>query len=580
VPTQQVRGIQGCNVKRKTKGVNFGLKKKPSVLSRSTSCWVVTVFCWVVTVFATLALSGIARAEPVKVAFTGDQSVGDNARAVLQLIADEGTDLLMIQGDLGYEFAAAVRWDANLNDTVGRDFPVLVLVGNHENHEWPVYQTLTQRRIDRSDKLSCEGNVGVKASCQFENIDIVQTAPGVYEVEGVLGDDNYANYIRSAFPEASDRWRICAWHKNQQKLQTGNKGNSTGWDVYDACLDAGAMVVVAHEHAYSRSHLLSDFENQTVVHRNSDMTLKSGQSFVVVSGLGGREVRPQVRGGDWWASVYTSTQGATHGALFCTFYESTADCYFKAIDGTVPDQFTLRRGSQAQTVSPPPPQEAVASGGYVFSRTDKAEYRWIDTLASGQSGNVWIDQNCSDQLGGPTASGDWGDLVSLAPVMDSVANPCLSTAANSGITSPSTSGYVFARTDKEEYRWIDSNGSSEMGNVWIDRTCADSLGGPATSGDWYDLSEQAPAMDSIANPCTGNAQIRANLNSDASTGFVFMRTDKEEFRWVARDSSGEMANTWIDPSCANRLGGAVASGNWVELADLAPKFDALPSPCN
>ncbi len=547
------------------------LPKKSRVLRRIASGCVFVVV-------ATLTMSGIVRAEPVKVAFTGDQSVGDNARAVLQLVAEEGADLLLIQGDLGYEFGAAVRWEANLNDTLGRDFPVLALVGNHENHEWPVYQSLTERRIGRSDKLSCDGNVGVKATCQFENIDIVQTAPGVYEVEGVLGDDNYANYIRSAFSGPSDHWRICAWHKNQQNLQTGNKGNSTGWDVYDACLDAGAMVAVAHEHAYSRSYLLSDFENQTVVHRGSDMTLQAGQSFVVVSGLGGKEVRPQVRGGDWWASVYTSTQGATHGALFCTFNESTADCYFKAVDGSVPDQFTLRRGSQTATAPrPPPPVDADASGGYVFSRTDKEEFRWIDRLASGQIGNIWIDRQCSDQLGGPVASGDWDDLVNLAPVMDSVANPCLSDSVSA---TSSTTGYVFARTDKEEYRWIDTNGSSDMGNVWIDRACADSLGGAAVSGDWVDLNEQAPAMDSISNPCSENSLISANLNLDASTGFVFMRTDKEEFRWVARDSSGEMANIWIDRDCANRLGGAAASGDWSELADLAPKFDALPNPCH
>ena len=212
---------------------------------------------------------------------------------------------------------------------------------------------LIQRRIDRIDSLSCTGEAGVKAACRFANIDIVQVAPGIREVEGVSPDADYAQFISSSFSTSGERWRICSWHKNMEALQTGAKSNSTGWAVYDACLNAGAMVALAHEHAYSRTHLLSDFENQTIVHKNKDMTLQPGQSFAFVSGLGGWQVRPQLRGGDWWASIYTATQGATHGALFCSFEDTTADCYFKAIDGAVPDQFSLSLATPSVTEPAP-----------------------------------------------------------------------------------------------------------------------------------------------------------------------------------------------------------------------------------
>ena len=66
------------------------------------------------------------------------------------------------------------------------------------------------------------------------------------------------------------------------------------------------------------------------------------RSFMFVSGLGGRSIRSQSHDGDWWASVYTASQGANHEALFCDFERNTAQCYFKAIDGSVPDQSTLR----------------------------------------------------------------------------------------------------------------------------------------------------------------------------------------------------------------------------------------------
>jgi len=85
-----------------------------------------------------------------------------------------------------------------------------------------------------------------------------------------------------------------------------------------------------------------------------------------VSGLGGWDIRSQKRWADWWASVYTSTQGATHGALFCDFGSQFAECYFKATDGAVPDRFRLttaplepavtsQAASNVSTVSPPAP---------------------------------------------------------------------------------------------------------------------------------------------------------------------------------------------------------------------------------
>jgi len=296
--------------------------------------------------------------DKLKVAFVGDQGVGSSAQQVLSLVADEDADLLLIQGDLGYSRGFAPRWEANLNNILGENFPVLTVVGNHENFEWPLYQSYITSRINRVDELSgCSGDPGVKAFCQYENLDIIQVSPGIHEVGGVNPDDGYPEFITESFNRApasqGKRWRICTWHKNQTNMQTGGKGNATGWGVYNACLRAGAMIATGHEHAYSRTHLMDDFENQSVVHTNSVMTLKPGNSIAFVSGLGGVGIRPQVRGGDWWASIYTSTQGASYGALFCEFGESSADCYFKAVDGSIPDRFTLKLPLDSDALSIP-----------------------------------------------------------------------------------------------------------------------------------------------------------------------------------------------------------------------------------
>lgn len=277
-----------------------------------------------------------------KVAFIGDQGINENAQAVLTMIAEEGTDLVLIQGDLGYLDNAANQWEQNLTDALGENFPVLSVAGNHEDKEWPIYHQHIQNRVWRNNGLDCTGNPGVKATCSFDNLDIVQVSPGIFEIEGIDPQDGYSEYIDSFLASSDKRWKICSWHKNQNAMQTGTKVNGTGWDVYNSCLDAGALVATAHEHVYSRTYLMSSFEEQTVVHRDSTMTLEPGRSFAFVSGMGGFDVRDQDQGGDWWASIYTSTQGATHGALFCDFEDTTASCYFKAVNGAEPDRFELR----------------------------------------------------------------------------------------------------------------------------------------------------------------------------------------------------------------------------------------------
>ena len=290
---------------------------------------------------ASAAVSSQSIADEFKVAFIGDQGVSAAARGVLELIRDEGTDLLLIQGDLGYEDNAADTWIENINSILGDDFPVLLVVGNHENFEWPAYLQWQKDRLARTPEVRCEGDIGVKSYCTYKDLGVVLVSPNIIEVEGINGDDNYEQYITDSFNTDDSTWRICSWHKNMRDMQVGGKGDATGWGVYQSCLAQGAIVVNGHEHSYSRTHLMSDFENLQVIHTNSNMNIGPDSSIAIVSGLGGREVRPQLHGGDWFASVYTETQGANHASLFCDFNGGQANCYLKDVAGLVPDQFTL-----------------------------------------------------------------------------------------------------------------------------------------------------------------------------------------------------------------------------------------------
>lgn len=153
----------------------------------------------------------------------------------------------MTQGDFGYTDNSASQWEQDLTDILGRDFPVLSVVGNHDDTQSSSYRTFIEQRVNRSDELSCSGESGVKALRRFANIEIVQIAPGIDNIGRTESLQDFAQYIRDSFSSPTDRWRICSWHKNQNRMQTGSKGDEVGWEVFQSCLDVGAMVAIGQK---------------------------------------------------------------------------------------------------------------------------------------------------------------------------------------------------------------------------------------------------------------------------------------------------------------------------------------------
>ena len=90
---------------------------------------------------------------------------------------------------------------------------------------------------------------------------------------------------------------------------------------------------------------MDNFRTQSVASTSNTMKIEKGRTIAFVSGLGGHSVRNQDRGGSWWAAVYTSDHEANFGALFCSFFvdanPNQASCYFRDIDGNIPDKFEL-----------------------------------------------------------------------------------------------------------------------------------------------------------------------------------------------------------------------------------------------
>ena len=139
----------------------------------------------------------------------------------------------------------------------------------------------------------------------------------------------------------------------------------------------------------------------------------------------------------------------------------------------------------------------------MFTRTDADEYRWIDVGPDGRTGSTWISGACAERLGGATRRGNWRELVALAPAIDAIADPCAGSGSAPGSprAADRSAGFVFARTDSSELRWIDLAPDGRAGSTWISGACAERLGGATRRGNWRELVALAPATDAIESPC-------------------------------------------------------------------------------
>ncbi len=274
------------------------------------------------------------------VAFIGDQGLSDDSRAVLQLIKDEGADMVLHQGDFDYKDDPEA-WDQMINGILGPNFPYFASIGNHDTKAWPGYQQKLRARLDRIQDATCKGDLGVKSACTYKGLFFILSGAGT------MGSD-HDTYIKDQLAEDNSAWRICSWHKNQKMMQIGRQKDEVGWGPYEECRKGGAIIATGHEHSYSRTYLMENFETQTIASTSNTLRIEKGKTFAFVSGLGGisfHREKDHLADNPWWAAIYTSNQGANYGALFCIFnengVESKGHCYFKDIEGKIPDRFAI-----------------------------------------------------------------------------------------------------------------------------------------------------------------------------------------------------------------------------------------------
>ena len=292
-------------------------------------------------------ISPTESSEEIRIAFLGDQGGSNyilNDIAVLNLVKDENIDLVLHQGDLGFEHDDPDEWDKRISDILGTDFLYLVSEGHHDQKSWSKYQEKIYDRIEKNSDVTCNGNLGVKSSCIYKDMLFILIAPGEYTT-----DSDYSSFVETELNDDNSFWRICSMHNELDAMEQEAKINETGNESFESCRKGGAIIATGHQHLYSRTGNIIEFSNsadQKIDPEWNDpnkLQVTTGSTFTFISGTSGSPIIDQVY--DKWPVNYSANQNATYGALFCIFNAggepNKAYCYFKNIDHQIIDEFTI-----------------------------------------------------------------------------------------------------------------------------------------------------------------------------------------------------------------------------------------------
>ena len=88
----------------------------------------------------------------LRVAFIADQGLGPNAIAVLNLIKDEGAQMVLHQGDFDYKDDPDA-WDKQISDVLGDDFLYFASIGHHDMNVLSGYQEKLYDRLKKNPEI-------------------------------------------------------------------------------------------------------------------------------------------------------------------------------------------------------------------------------------------------------------------------------------------------------------------------------------------------------------------------------------------------------------------------------------------
>jgi len=342
------------------------------------------------------AANEVNSGESVKIGFIGDSGIGENSIKVLQLLKNNNVDAIVHSGDLDY-IDSPCSMETNIDSVFPPNFPYFYTIGNHELLLWKKYQMKNLNRLQNVENLHCKGNLGVMSSCVFKGINIISSGAGVL-------CNNHLEYLETTLSESTQKWNICSRHVVHSSFQLGTKTDEVGLDIYQKCIDHGALIMTAHDHAYGRTYPIIDaFTKQINKELSPDGSyiIKPNQSIIWLNGLGGySRFSEKNSNGDnpWWEAAYGRTTGSQYGALICTFTGSRAVCEFKTIVNTVLDTVEFKLNEDPPVCEPVCPactkswEPAVSDGCGGFCPQDNC--RANERCSSYNGYSCVVDSSC------------------------------------------------------------------------------------------------------------------------------------------------------------------------------------------
>jgi len=250
----------------------------------------------------------------VRIAFFGDMGLGVEPERNLDMLVVLGVDLVVVLGDFDYTDSPDA-W-SKLMSRLGA-IPWIAIAGNHDMPKFSEYSAvIAPVLLKHALRTGCVGEPGRLTSCGAHNVRIVLTESGTHG-----SPQRSEAFLERELSRAKEAFLICGWHKNQSDMQVGFKSDEVGYNSYQICQKYGALVVTGHEHSYARTRVLSEVGNTANYHGATgtydDLFLGPGRTAVIVSGLGGKGIRPYAErfhdDDRWWAAYLTSNRSMRSG---------------------------------------------------------------------------------------------------------------------------------------------------------------------------------------------------------------------------------------------------------------------------
>ena len=341
-----------------------------------------------------------SRNQSPKIGFIGDSGAQSNARDTLNMFKDEGVELVVHLGDLDYKDDPGQMEDL-IDETLGSDFPVLYIIGNHDINNWTEYIALNKQRIEKTSSIYCEGNLGVSGYCIYKGVHIEMVGYGT-----LCDSSQHLEAAQRHLKDSQSVWRVCGWHKVHSSFQLGSKASEVSLEMYNTCINEGGIVMTAHNHGYGRTKPIRNAETKSV---SNSYTLRKGKTLIFLNGVGGQGLysgNDEYSRNGWWASTFTatSTPRAQHGGVVCVF-GSDKNGHCKYIAGDSRDELdSVDFSSDISVESDGGESGQTSGGGACIPNCPECSKSWEPPVEDGCNGvcptdNCKFNEKCSGSGG-------------------------------------------------------------------------------------------------------------------------------------------------------------------------------------